>query len=90
MPSNRALYWAEHIGGHQYRLRIRDNNPENNKQWWTFDDRTKTIRAWARRSYALSNQRGYQYRINVAANIRQYRNEYYQKIKWIGGRYRNI
>jgi len=90
MPSNRALYHAEHIGGHQYRLRIRDNNPENNKQWWTFDDRTKTIRAWSRRSYALSNRRGYKYRINAIANIRQWRNEYYQKTKWIGGKYRNI
>jgi hypothetical protein len=90
MPSNRALFSSEHIGGYQYRLRIRDNNPENVKQWWTFDDRTKTIRSWSKRNFALSNQRGYKYRINVAATIRQWKNEYYQKAKWIGGKYRNI
>jgi len=27
MKTNRALYAAEHIGGSQFRLRIRDNNP---------------------------------------------------------------
>lgn len=90
MPTNRALFWHEHIGSNQYRLRIRDNNPENNKQWWTFDDRTKTIRAWARRNFVIANQQGYAFRIGVAATIRVYRNTNYQRIRWYNGRYRNI
>ena len=90
MPGNRALFWREHIGSNQYRLRIRDNNPENNRQWWTFDDRTKTIRAWARRNYVIANRQGYRFRINVPVTARPYRNENYQRIRWYGGRYRNI
>jgi hypothetical protein len=82
MPSNRALFWHEHIGSSQFRLRIRDNNPENNRQWWTFDDRTKTIRAWARRNYVIANQQGYQFRIGVAATARPWRSENYQRIRW--------
>jgi len=90
MPSNRALFWHEHIGSNQFRLRIRDNNPENNKQWFTFDSRTKTIRAWAKRSYVIANQQGYAFRIGVAATIRPYRNENYQRIRWYNGSRRNI
>jgi len=55
MKSHRALFWKEHIGGYQYRLRIRNNNPENNRQWFIFNRRTHTIRALAKRNYALSN-----------------------------------
>jgi hypothetical protein len=90
MASNRALFWHEHIGGHQYRLRIRDNNPENNKQWWTFDSRTKTLRAWAKRGWVLANQRGTNYRIGVAATIRRYENNQYVRHLWFGGSRRNI
>jgi hypothetical protein len=90
MTGNRALFYHEHIGGHQFRLRIRDNEPENNKQWWTFDDRTKTIRAWGKRTSVLANQAGQGYRINVAATVRPWKKEQYQRISWFGGSRRNI
>jgi len=83
MRYNRALFTAEHIGGRQYRLRIQNNNPSDRRQWWSFDARTKTIRQYYRRSFALSNQRGYKYRINVAAVSRQYVAEVYQRMRWI-------
>jgi len=77
MPRRRALFWHEHIGGNMYRLRIQDNNPMNNKQWWTFDYRTKTIRPWARRNYAMSTHTSYRFRNNSPAVVRQYRGEVY-------------
>lgn len=58
MSTFRAAYWAEQIGGNQFRLRIRNNKHKDNRQWWIFDMRTRTIRASARRSYAISNQDG--------------------------------
>jgi hypothetical protein len=90
MPFQRSVFWHEHIGSNQFRLRIHDHDPSNNRQWFTFDRRTQTIRAWARRGYAIANQRGYGYRINVAANIQPYSGSVYQKIRWYNGHYRNI
>lgn len=55
MAGNRALFWHEHIGGGQYRLRIRNNASYNDRQWFVFDSRTQTIRASADRRLALSN-----------------------------------
>jgi hypothetical protein len=55
MAYNRALYMAEDIGGSQYRLRIRDNFPGDKLQWFTFDSRTNSIRAWNNRNLALAN-----------------------------------
>jgi hypothetical protein len=83
MKDHRALFYAEHIGGSQFRLRIQNNNPNDKKQWWSFDSRTKTIRSFYRRSFALSNQAGQKYRINVAAVSRQFKNEVYQRMRWI-------
>jgi hypothetical protein len=90
MKNNRALFWNEHIGGDQWRLRIRNNNPENMKQWFTFDARTKTIRAWLKRNYALSNQRGQGFKINVASVVRKYTGHNTEKVKWFSGKVRNI
>jgi len=90
MSGYRALYWAEHIGGWQFRLRIRNNMAIDNKQWWIFDTRTRSIRAFSRRNYAISNQSGYRYRIGVAAVIRQWRGENYQKVSFWGGHRRSL
>lgn len=90
MSTFRALYWEEHIGGNQYRLRIRNNQPKNNRQWFVFNRRSRTIRAWANRGYVISNQQGYAFRIGVAATVRPYKNEIYQKSAFYGGSRRNI
>jgi hypothetical protein len=90
MKENRALFYSEHIGGNQYRLRIRDNNPEDDKQWFVFDRRTHTIRASAQRNLALSNQQGQQYRVDVAAVMRPWRKEPFQRISYYSGTRRNI
>jgi phage terminase Nu1 subunit (DNA packaging protein) len=90
MRGKRALFYHEHIGGHQWRLRIRNNNPGEQKQWWVFDRRTRTIRAWADRSKCISNQRGYGFRTHRPVVIRRYQNHADQKIAFYGGHRRNI
>jgi hypothetical protein len=90
MPTHRALFWHEHIGGNQFRLRIRDNMPDNLKQWFTFDSRSRTIRAYAKRTHALANQAGYRYRVGVAATVRPFKGEVYQRSLWYNGARRNI
>jgi len=70
MQYNRAVYWAEHIGSYQYRLRIRNTNAGDNKQWFVFDSRTNTIRAWADRRKVISNQINQRFNKGVAANVR--------------------
>jgi len=90
MKGNKALFWKEHIGGGQYRLRIQAHDPENKRQWWFFDSRTRTVRPLLRRDYALANQRGYKFRINVAATVRKYTGETYEKTRWYTGSRRNI
>jgi len=90
MKTNRALFYSEHIGGQQYRLRIQNNNPDDKKQWWSFDMRTRTVRCFYRRGFALSNQKGQAYKIGVAAVARQFTGEVYQRIKWIDRTRRTI
>jgi hypothetical protein len=90
MSGFRALYWNEHIGGGQYRLRIRNDQCKNNRQWFTFDKRTRTVRAFASRGMAISNQRGYAFRIGVAAVVRRYQNEVYQRLSFYRGLRRNF
>jgi hypothetical protein len=90
MSTNKALFWHEHIGGNQFRLRIRFTNPADSKQWWSFDTRTRTIRAYGKKNYVLANQRGTGFRINVAATIRKYTGHFTEKSKWFGGSRKNI
>jgi len=90
MSTRRALFMAEHIGGHQYRLRIRDNHPADKLQWFVFDRRSNSIRAWSRRNFALANQRGYGFRIGVAATMRQFDNSNTVRIRWYNGSVRNL
>jgi hypothetical protein len=66
MDSGRALIWREHIGGNQYRLRIRDNSPWDSKQWFIFDKRSRTIRPKDKRNYAISVQAGQGFKITNA------------------------
>jgi hypothetical protein len=58
MAENRAVRWHEHIGAHQYRLRIQNNNPYDNQQWFVFDQRTQSIRTWSNRKQVMSIQIG--------------------------------
>jgi hypothetical protein len=90
MSGNKALFWHEHIGHHAYRLRIRNNMPEDSRQWFIFDWRTKTIRAWADRRKVMSNQFNYKFRIGVAACMRPWRGDMDQRISWYGGSRKNL
>jgi hypothetical protein len=90
MKGRRALKMHEHIGGGQFRLRIQNNNAKDNKQWFVFDWRSKTIRASSNRKLVLANQKGTGFRIGVAATVRPYLNSYYQRSHWFGGSRRNI
>ena len=90
MAGHKALFWHEHIGGHQYRLRIRENNPVDIKQWWKFDTRTKTIRSKHNAKNAISNQAGQAFNRGKAAVIRAWKGQANQKTQWHGGKIRNI
>jgi hypothetical protein len=61
-----------------------------NNQWFTFDSRTKSIRSFYKRNFAVSNQAGYQHRPRYAGVIRPWKNEPYQKIAYWTGQFRNI
>lgn len=90
MSGNRALFWREHIGGNQFRVRIQDNNPASSNQWWAFDTRTRTVRAWTRRSYVLSGRQGHGLRRGIMVVIRTYRGETAQKIVWYNRSRQNV
>jgi len=90
MASFRALYFDEDMGGSQYRLRIRNDNHKNNRQWWIFDSRTHTIRAFSNKNLAISNQNGQAFKINVAAVVRPYKNEVYQRLSYYSGTVKNL
>jgi hypothetical protein len=90
MAGNRALVWKENIGGNQFRLRIQDNNPDDSKQWFIFDKRTRTIRADAKRSFALANQKGRNFNVGSAAVVRTYENNSYIRASYHHGFKRNI
>ena len=92
MRYNRALFWHEHMGSGQYRLRIRNTNPGDNKQWFVFDWRTRSIRTRANRNLVISiqmNGKNWFY-YSYAGVVRPYRRESLQKIRWFNGSRRNI
>jgi hypothetical protein len=90
MTGGRALFWSEHIGGNQFRLRIRNNNPADSKQWFVFDSRTHTIRAWSDRNKAISNQKGQGFNKGKAAVVRPFENEVYQRMAFYQGSRQNL
>jgi hypothetical protein len=90
MGNSRSLFWHSHIGGNQYILRIQDHQPFNQKQWWIFDRRTKTIRPTSRRNYSISNRQGKGFKIKEYAVIRQYIKESYQRLSFFPGSRRNL
>jgi hypothetical protein len=91
MAGNRALYHHyQHIGSHQYRALIRASLPGEDRQWWIFDSRTRSIRAHTRRNYAISNQYGQKFLMKKAVVIRPWKNEHYQKLSFYPGKLRNL
>jgi len=55
MNSKRVLFYNEHIGGRQYRLRIRSPKGDR-REWWVYDAKTQSIRLAADKKFAISNQ----------------------------------
>jgi hypothetical protein len=90
MATHKSLFYAEHIGANQFRLRIHWNNPYDAKQWFIFDSRTNTIRANAKRSHCIANQLNTKFRINVATAVRPYRGINQDKIRWYSTSKKNI
>jgi hypothetical protein len=86
MKSHRALFWHSAIGGNQNILRIQNNAPWDDRQWWSFDFRTQTIRPSLKRTHVLSNRAGYGYRINNHAVIRPFTGKTEDKSRWFEGR----
>jgi len=56
MKAQRQMFWNDHIGNNQFRLRIQDNNANNQRAWFVFDSRTKTIRPALKLDYVIANQ----------------------------------
>lgn len=48
-----AIYPHDHLGNNQYWLRERYSEPFDDKQWWTFDSRSNTIRYWSNRNQVI-------------------------------------
>jgi len=91
LSKRRALIYYNR-SGHQWYLRIQNNNPYNIKQWWVFDWRTKSIRAAGNISLVVSiqlNGRNWKY-YNYYGVVRKYRGEQIQKVRWFNGRLHNI
>jgi hypothetical protein len=90
MSGNRALYWKDLIGKDQYRVRIQDNNPPDNRQWWIFDSRTHTVRAFSKRNFALSGRNGKNFDNGVDVVIRAYKGQPTQQIVWLNKSRQNV
>ena len=84
------MFYAEDYGGQQYRLRIQWHNPYDKRQWFTFDARTNTIRAFYKRDFCIGNQIGQGFKINVGTAIRKYTGTNQDKIRWYTGAKQNI
>ena len=57
LAGNKVLFYNEHIGGGQYRLRIRAPKGDR-REWWIYDFGTRSIRLAADKKFAISNQSG--------------------------------
>ena len=90
MAGKKSVYWAEDLGQEQFRLRMHYNDPYDERQWFFFDARTQTIRAWAKKNYVIANQIGQGFNINVAVAIRPYTEINQDKIRWYSGQFQNI
>lgn len=90
MSGNRQLFWNEHIGGGQYRLRIQNSNANNKRAWFIFDIRTRTMRAAINRSLVVSNQAGQGFNIGRAAVVRRWRGEQQQRLHFYSGCFKNV
>lgn len=90
MGGNKALFWHEHIGGNQWRLRIRNHMPADNNQWWTFDSRTRTIRSVSKQNFVFSVQAGKGYKNGAHAVIRPWASQHTQKSHFWRGARKNI
>jgi hypothetical protein len=44
MKGHRQIFWNEHLGNGEYKLRIQNANSNNQRAWFVIDSRTKTIR----------------------------------------------
>jgi len=70
---------------------MRNNHPEDIKQWFVFDWRTRSIRSAAQRNMAISVQDSNNwYYFNYAAVVKPFRNHATSKIRWFNGDSRNI
>lgn len=90
MAGNKQVFWNEHIGGGQYRLRIQNSNANNKRAWWIFDTRTSTMRAAIKRNLVVSNQAGQGFRLGRQAVARPWKGEQQQRLHFYSGCLRNV
>lgn len=87
---SRPIAYYEDIGQQQYQLRLQNNNPLDNKQWWFFDSRTNTIRSWDKHDFILAIEWGVGYKVGGRAVLRPDRKTHFGKTAFYMGAVRNI
>lgn len=88
----RAVVYNEfaNYGSEQHQVKIQDNDPTDRRQWFVFDSRTQTIRAFYKKDYCLGNQLGLSFGPDQQVTLRPYKGVIGDRIQWHPGRSNNI
>ena len=86
MSKGRSVFVdSNNMGNEQYRLKIQDHAPWDERQWFTFDSRTQSIRQFYSRNMAISREFGTEKLVlRGAAVVRPWRSETAQKTFYNG------
>ena len=81
--SKRVIFYNEDIGNNQLRLRVR--KPINdNREWFVYDEKSKTIRLASNKAMVMSNQQGMGIKKGIALVLAPYKSDL-QTIVWDKG-----
>jgi hypothetical protein len=90
MKSRRQIFWNEHLGNNEYKLRIQNANPNNQRAWFVVDSRTRTIRPSEKPDYVISNRIGQGFGRGKQAVVRPWRGEDAQMLSFYSGMHMTI
>jgi len=90
--SELAGHWMLVAGDRADQIKVQTEHfdPSIKTGRWFFDSRTRTIRNAFYNGYTLSNARGSGYQLNIDAVLRRFHDEDQQKLRFFGGKRRNI
>lgn len=90
MKGRREIFWNEHLGNNEYKLRIQNSNANNQRAWFVIDSRTKTIRPSEKPDYTISNRHGHGFGRGKVAVVRPWRGEAEQMLSFFSGMHMTI